>query len=935
MPNSFRYLHPKMLHASIVIWPLLFCAACGLGMDNAARLARGQAAFESSEYRSAIIDAKTVLQQEPQNREARLLLGRSSIRVNDAATAEKELRRAVELGADLPTVAIDLGQALLSLGRFAQVLEEIQPELAQGERDRLAILRLRGDAMMGLQRPGDARALYLELLAADDENLPARLGVVSSYVAEGRSTEARESLDAVLAIDGQSVPARLASGSLYLAMLDIDAALDEFTLANELATASSNADAQVSALIGMVEAHLAQNDLVTAKASLARLQELAPDDLATIYLAARIDFLEEDYAAAQAKLQQVLKAAPESRPAQFLLAATHFRRGNLGQAEMHLSSVIAAAPDNADARKLMAEIRLQQDRADEAVEALRPLLGSANTDTGAVRLAVRASLEAGDYDNAIGYLRNELESEPDNVDLQLDLAAAYLVAGQIDEAEALLSASPDESEQNAYRRDFLTVMSPLRRNDPTTALREAEEMAARWPEDARVRNLIGGIALSMDDLDLARESFTRAQALAPSDVSSYLNVAGIDIRQGEFDSAREQYLAALEQEPGSIAVMVALARLEAATEKPAAAFQWLEKARAADHAAIMPRLLLARVYINERSFESAAEVAKESVLLDASNAEARNLLGLAQQGMEEHADALANFEKAIELDPEQSAYRLNKVRAQAALGNYELAERTLVASGQVDLDDMQASVMMAALKSRQGDAEGAMKIATDLQRRHPDNGIPVALEAELLATAEQYNEAARVYDKALSLRPDDRQLAIRAFQVRSSGGLEKPEAPLVNYLLARPLDAELRLVVAQSHQARGERGQAIREYEQVLAGAPDNYVALNNLAWSYFETGDPRAEEIARRAYEQSPQDASVADTLGWIQVKKGNLAEGLPMLQKAVEYSDNPEIRYHLAAGLAASGDKAGARRILQHLLSGKERFPSRQGAEELLGSL
>jgi len=935
MPNSFRYMHPKILHASIVILPLVFCAACGLGMDNAARLARGQAAFESSEYRSAIIDAKTVLQEEPQNREARLLLGRSSIRMNDAATAEKELRRAVELGTDLRTVALDLGQALLSLRRFAQVLEEIQPELAQDERERLVILRLRGDAMMGLQRPSDARSLYLELLAADDEDLPARLGVVSSYVAEGKNPEARKVLDEALAIDGESVPARLASGSLYLAMLDIGAARDEFTLAHELAAATSDAEAQISSLIGMVEAQLAQNDLAAAKGSLAQLQELAPDDLATTYLAARIDFLEEDYTAAQGKLQQLLNRTPEFRPARFLLAATHFRRGNLGQAEMHLSSVIAAAPDNADARKLMAEIRLQQDRADEAIATLRPLLGAAGTDTGALRLAVRASLEAGEYDNAIGYLRDELESRPDNVDLQLDLAAAYLAAGQVDEAEALLSSAPDESEENAYRRDLLTVISPMRRDDPTTALREAEDMVARWPEDARVRNLIGGIALSMDDLGRARESFTEAQKLAPSDVSAYLNVAGIDIRRGEFDSAREQYLAALEREPGSIAVMVALAQLEAATEKPDAALEWLEKARAADPAAIMPRLLLARFHINERSFESAAEVAKETVLLDASSAEARNLLGLAQQGLEEHAHALANFEKATELDPEQSAYRLNQVRAQAAQGDYELAERTLAASGQVDLDDVQASVMMAALKSRQGDGEAAMKIAKDLQSRHPDNGIPVALEAELLATAEQFNEAATVYDKALSLRRDDRHLAIRAFQVRSSGGLEKPEEPLVNYLVARPLDTELRLIVAQSHQARGERAQAIREYEQVVAGAPDNYVALNNLAWSYFESGDPRAEESARRAYEQSPQDGSVADTLGWIQVKKGNLAEGIPMLQKAVEYSDHPEIRYHLAAGLAASGDKAGARRILQDLLAGKDRFPSRQGAEELLGSL
>jgi len=765
MLNLFRNMHPRILSPLVVFLPLLVVAACGLGMDNAARLARAQVAFEAGEYRAAIIDAKNILQQEPRNREARLLLGRSSIRVNDAATAEKELRRAIDLGADLRPVAVDLGQALLVLRQFEQLLEEIQPALAQSESDRLAILRLRGDAMMGLHRPDDARAMYREVLATDSADLSARLGVASSYVAENNNTEARKMLDEMLAIDKGYIPARLASGSLYFTMRNADAAVDEFILASKLARTASDTDAQISALIGLVDAELARNDLAAAKVALAQLQELAPDNLSSIYMAARIAFLEEDYETAQANLQQVLNAAPESRPAQFLMAAVHLQDGNLGQAEMFASSVLAVAPDDVEARKLMAEIRLRQNRAGDAVATLRPLLDSEDSDTEAVRLAARASLEAGQHDNAIGYLRDELEMNPGNVDLQLDLAAAYLAAGQVDGAEALLSTSPEESEENAYRRDLLTVMNALRRDDASTALRDAEEMAARWPGDARVRNLIGGLALSADNLELARESFLAAQELAPSEISAYLNVARVDIERGDFDSAR--------------------------------------------------------------------------------------------------------------------------------------------------------------------------KIAKDLQARFPDNVIPVALEAELLVTAGQFGQAAAVYDKALSLRSGDRQLAIRAFQVRSSAGLEDPEAPLVSYLVRQPEDIELRLAVAQSHHVQGQRLQAIKEYEKVLAAAPDNHVALNNLAWLYLEAGDPRAEEVARRAYEQSPQDGSVADTLGWIQVKKGNFAEGIAMLRKAVEYNDHPEVRYHLAAGLAAAGDKAEAHRILVDLLAGTDSFTSRPEAEELLESL
>ena len=86
-------------------------------------------------------------------------------------------------------------------------------------------------------------------------------------------------------------------------------------------------------------------------------------------------------------------------------------------------------------------------------------------------------------------------------------------------------------------------------------------------------------------------------------------------------------------------------------------------------------------------------------------------------------------------------------------------------------------------------------------------------------------------------------------------------------------------------------------YEDVIAAADENVIALNNLAWAYFEMGDDRAESLARRAYELRPDVSSIADTLGWILVKKGNLAEGLPLVEEAAAKApDSAAIRYHLA---------------------------------------
>ena len=72
-------------------------ALAGCRNDDPARLLESARAFQGKgEHQAAIIQLKNAVQQQPENGEARLLLGRSSLHVGDFDSAEKELRRALE-----------------------------------------------------------------------------------------------------------------------------------------------------------------------------------------------------------------------------------------------------------------------------------------------------------------------------------------------------------------------------------------------------------------------------------------------------------------------------------------------------------------------------------------------------------------------------------------------------------------------------------------------------------------------------------------------------------------------------------------------------------------------------------------------------------------------------------------------------------------------
>ncbi len=155
-------------------------------------------------------------------------------------------------------------------------------------------------------------------------------------------------------------------------------------------------------------------------------------------------------------------------------------------------------------------------------------------------------------------------------------------------------------------------------------------------------------------------------------------------------------------------------------------------------------------------------------------------------------------------------------------------------------------------------------------------------------------------------------------------------------LEAVPEDRIVSLVLADYYQRSGKRPEAIHQFEQLAAVANGDPTVLNNLAWLYYESGNSRATEFARRAYEAAPKVGEIADTYGWILFRGGQVTQGLRVLEKASGNSpDNIEIRYHLAAAHAATGDKKRATEMLMSLLQSDEHFASRTDAEALLRTL
>jgi tetratricopeptide (TPR) repeat protein len=751
--------------------------------------------------------------------------------------------------------------------------------------------------------------------ASEEERIADFLERGDAYVAEGKDEEAIIEYKNVLQLAPDHPKAHFA---LSKALLRADKPRDAYwEMSESVRVDPENIEARLR--YGTISAAIGDYDLSLEQAN--AVLELDPDNARGLNLRAQALEQREDYEGALSDLKAAIEADPDAAAFRFLLAGFYERRGDPETAEATYRELLDVEESYMAAAALARVVLRERSRygegealldraielADEAPTEPREIAPGEESEgttslfynvlredalLGAYTTLSTLRYDQGDFDGAIAALEEGLSKSAKGAPYIYQMARLYRAEGRTEDEQRMMrratEAAPDSVDAQLVLSTYLGQQGDL-----DGALEAAEAAVAADPEnesallrEAELRIDLGFRDGLEESVRRGRELVDRVLARRPDSPEANFVKAKIELAEGDVESAKRSLETTLTARPTWAQARFVLGSALARQGD-------LSRARVELEAAIenMPSLndarrLLVQVYAQLGEHEFAIEEGRTYLRDRPGEIQIRILVGqsLIRVGRAEEA-----YEEIAKIPDEQrdEAALFALGRLDLAYGRIEEGAAKLRRAEELAPGNPQVLRSLLAVDVQKKRIDESVKRIERALEVKPDDSELVELHAEVMLLQKKRDEARTALLRAVELDPRNvsAQMALADLEMQSGNATAALEV-VERAAAALPESADVQFRLAQAYDGNGRRADAMRAYDKTIALNPDLVMAKNNLAYLLAEEGGDldRALELAQSAKEQLPDDGNVADTLGWVLLKRGLPSAAIGYLEEAAE---------------------------------------------------
>ena len=505
------------------------------------------------------------------------------------------------------------------------------------------------------------------------------------------------------------------------------------------------------------------------------------------------------------------------------------------------------APHSADARIGLARAETAAGKWKEASAQLDTVLAEEPGNTNAWVARGELAQAQGNHQGALNAYSAAIDIAPDQLQVHMLRAAAYLDLNHLDEAMRDVSTVLEkvEAEPQALYLKAQILGRQGKRDEAAAAMQKAGDLLSNVDPDVyasypTLLRLAGVVYASLDRNESAIGYFDRYLVYFPRDKISLRWRATLGLRIG----------------------------------KPA------------DAIALIQRLL------------------KD----DPDDVSALNLMGIAQIRLQRFDTALPYFQRAMTLDPENSALAQGLGSTYLSTGDVRGAIATLSTAVAREPNNLGSVIMLVLAHIRNNDTKAARAVLAEAEKSSPQSPVGLQLAAAVDVADADFDAARDHLKAAVKLRPDYQPARLALAQIELQ--TQNYEASDAEYQAVLADDPD-NLIALEGRGAvalgKSDLTQAANWYQQALKLAPDNASAVSLLMSIRLRQDMPRdAEKLATDFLRRHASNLLVLGTYTDYLNRSGRAAESIALYRDAITTS-LPQPALHI--GLAQAQLVAGGR--------------------------
>jgi putative PEP-CTERM system TPR-repeat lipoprotein len=855
----------KITGSVIVIITLIFVSGCNTA-PSSERLLSAHQEYKNKNYPAVIIQLKNLIRDEPQNKEARLLMAKSQYQLGNFLNAEKEFIRSIELGTELEELShyyINTLYAIEDHIGITNFWEENNTKLTKLSRAEIApiislaflhqtkrknsfeVATLGKNLAIEIQSP---ELIMINTAVANSYNQPADIDKTIKELSESC----------------ESYPTRWIICNLLGNALFSEKRFND--AAQVLEGILQQKPNHTLLVLKLADSYIKGGNNEKADIYVNALLKKHPDQPFVNLLAASIELRKENFETSLNHINSSMNSGLVTPQAKLIAGIVHYYLGNDEQALYHIQGLRNAFPNNPLITKLYVSLQLRLGDINSIKNAYSESSPS-EENSEIFALASLEFLKSGDSKKSTELLQEIDISLIKNQKILNSVSLIKLATGDnsgINDLENSLTALEAElADRNDISKVKILLISSLLANDEKEkALNYVNDWIIKSPNTVVNKLLLIQIERknkNMNDMKIEK-IFNEILEIAPNNEEANLFYGQKNYLNGEFTKATKYYAEVITTNKFNLLAIQGYYYSQKKLNNASQALTYLEGKFKNIDGDFLERLTLAQFYLLTNQPIKTIDLL-EGITAENNTLKAQTILAEAYFENNDFEQAISIYEEQLKKNNINMQLISKLAIAYEKSGNLHKATSSFETLKLSYPNNTQIGLVLANFQlfdNKQAESIIYIESLTEQQQNHP---AVIGLKGKAYYFSNMYAQALPLLEKSYIETTNSKLIPFifdtKIKQNKVNEALTEMEIHLKNH----PNEVENRIYYANELN-KHDKNKAMSQYAQIILNDESNLLALNNLAWLLYEAGNiSEAKKYIDKALKIAPNNPDVIDT--------------------------------------------------------------------------